>query len=127
MRISLVNSVSFFAAVMAVILLTSCARITNGVQIEIGKLDKVKLNMTTREEVVEMFGKPQTTVINKLEEITTYQYKYITTRSCAIPIVPGLPLITFGKGADNGYLLNIAIRDGLVVNYELTLLENRLK
>lgn len=102
-------------AVLSGFLAASCSYVMVGHKIDPDVVEKVNPGVTTEQEIMELFGKPAAVSFNKTEGITTYTFKNLRNTSLILPI----PFLALGKSADKGYMLNVYVKEGLVLNYDL--------
>lgn len=101
--------------------LQGCSMILMGNRFDPDKLAAVTPGVTTEQELVRFLGNPQAIIHKQVEGMTVYQYKDLTSTSIAIPFV-----ISFGRAAQRGHIVNIMVKDGYVVGYEDTQMQEHL-
>jgi hypothetical protein len=90
-----------------------CALQFQGHEVDAGKLNSIKIGVTTEQEILDRLGMPDSIVQKQTEGVRVYQYKDVTN------IIYGIPFIlTVGRGRQRGEVINIGTKAGRVAEIE---------
>lgn len=102
--------------------LFGCVRVKSGRKIDTSKLSEIEEGETTKQEVQQMFGSPESRISGSGQtEMWGYEYSYVRSNfpmGCLYNIVPFLPfLMTMPEPHQESQSLSIEFRGGKVVDY----------
>jgi len=78
------------------------------------QIEQIQIGTTTREEIIKLLGKPQQ-FMYKPDGSEALVYMIGVERSFAIPF-----LLTIGRAGGSSQIFKVILKDGVVVDYELT-------
>lgn len=102
--------------VLITFLLLGCA--TSGKRIEADKLKQIKEGLSTKDQVIAIFGKPNTITLNS-DKKTIMTYYHIKATNKIANFIPGLDLLAGGVNMDQQTLQVLLNEENIVEKYML--------
>lgn len=113
--ISIVRIFLIMAALIVLSLVTNgCAIVSHGriAKITYRHVDSIKVGVSTKEDIIELLGKPQK-IVYKPNDIEVFVYSHGVERSIAIPFI-----LSWGRVGGTGQTLTVTFQSGRVTDYE---------
>lgn len=108
------------AAVSFLLLATGCYSVMySGHEFDRGVVDRLRKGVTTRAQVRELLGAPQSVVVDS-QGNRVWVYNYAVSEAWIVPVVPVYTLFTIGREKSSGHSLSITFSGDVVAAYELT-------
>ena len=98
-----------------IVLASGCTYIVVGHRFDVDDVERLVPGVTTAQQALETFGQPSTVTRKGADEVTVYTFKNLRMTSFGLPF----PILHIGKAADRGDMLNIVVKHGVVMDYEL--------
>jgi len=96
--------------------ISGCAIVSHGrmAKIKHSQVDAIEVDVSTKEDIVKMLGKPQK-IVHKPNNIEVFIYVHGVERSLAIPFI-----LSWGRASGTGQTLAVSFQYDKVIDYEFT-------
>ncbi|MGE0526186.1 MAG: hypothetical protein AB7P49_03915 [Bdellovibrionales bacterium] len=95
------------------LLLPGCALIWQGHDLDLEKVNKIQVGVTTEQDLIHMLGMPEGIVHKHSDGIKVFQYKDVNVLTVGIPF-----FFSLGRGRQRGLVMNVGMKDNRVVEIE---------
>ena len=110
----------FLACVTMWACIGGCALVSQGHNIDETAIKSIQPGVTTEAALLRLMGSPEIIIRKHAEEITVYQYKDVRVLSIGLPFP-----VSIGRLTQTGRILNVMIKNGIVLNYEESEMKER--
>ena len=100
--------------ILASVILVGCA--TVGTKIDQDKLSQIKEGVTTKQEVINLLGKPYMVTLTS-DGKTMFMYQYVKASNRAVNFIPGVDLLAGGMDMSQQILQVLIGKDDKVEKY----------